>query len=232
MPTPQQPPSLPDSPKASLEAGRGTVLTPPSCTWPHGDPQVTALPWDRALSGRGGPHSPCPNPKHHRAQLQHHVLPGCLPKCPPYMYIYTTKPQNTRYIEIPTRGRPHTNSSRNPLRRGGMSLPPPLPTAHSPSLACRGGGSPDKGTLQGTAQTQPRGAGDTGLGAAEAAQSPPTSTDTGDQRGGTGQNEQTNNRQRDEAEQGGLPWSQLPPQARSQPQVGVRGGGSGWDWHR
>lgn len=115
-----------------------------------------------------------------------------------------------------------------------VTVPPQthFPPPTSPSLACRGRGSPDKGTLQGTAQTQPRGAGGAGLGGAEAAQGPPTSTDTGDQWGGTGQNKQTNKRQRDEAEQGRLPWPQLPPQVRSQPQVGGRGVGSGWELAR
>lgn len=42
-------------------------------------------------------------------------------------------------------------------------------------------------------------------------------------------NKQTNKRQRDEADQGGLPWPQLPPQARSQPQVSGRGVGPGWE---
>lgn len=171
MPNPHQPPSPPDPPHSLSGDSKGDTSHPFTCTWPHGDPQVTE-------PCRGGPEplsqpqaAPSPAP----AWLQHHVLPGCPPRCPPYMYIYTTKPQNTRYIEIPTRGRPHTNSSRNPLRGWDCHCPSPLhflaPT--SPSLACRGWGSPHKGTLQGTAQTQPRGAGGAGLGGAEAAQGPP-----------------------------------------------------------
>lgn len=110
---------------------------------------MTALTWGRALSGWGAPQplsqpqAPlCPAP----ARLQHHVLPGCLPRRPPYMYIYTTKPQNTRYIEIPTWGRPHTNSSRNPLWGGGVSLSPHTPpTTHQPLPGMQRQGQPGLG---------------------------------------------------------------------------------------
>lgn len=159
--------------------------------------------------------------------------PRLPPQMPPlYVHIYHKTPKHEVYRNS-NAGTPPYEQFKEPTAGGrDVIVPPPhfLPPT-SPSLACRGGGSPNKGTLQGTAQTQPRGAGGAELGGAEAAQGPPASTDTGDQWGGTGQNKQTNKRQRDEAEQGGFLWPQLPPQARSQPQVSVRGAGSGWDWH-
>lgn len=105
-----------------------------------------------------------------------------------YMYIYTKTPKHEVYKNS-RRGFPHTNSSRNPLK-GGQEMgqetcaPPSPPTLPFPA---QDGGSPDKGTLQGTAQTQARGEGGTELGASQSRPGPPTSMDTGDQWGGTRQ---------------------------------------------
>lgn len=186
------------TPPKGFYGGRKGDTSHPTCTWPHGDPQVTALLWGRALSGWGGPHSPCPNPKHHCAQPQ----PGCsttfsqvAPQMPPlYVHIYDKTPKHEVYRNSNVGTAPYEQFKEPTAGGVGCHCPPHthfLPPT-SPSLACRGRGSPDKGTLQGTAQTQPRGAGGTGLGGAGAAQGPTTSTDTGDQGGGTGQNKQTN----------------------------------------
>lgn len=132
----------------------------------------------------------CPAP----AQLQHHS-PRLPPKMPPlYVHIYDKTPKHEVYRNSNVGTAPY-EQFKEPTAGVGCHCPPHthlLPPT-SPSLACRGRGSPDKGTLQGTAQTQPRGAGGAGLGGAEAAQGPPTSTDTGDQWGGTDRtNKQTN----------------------------------------
>lgn len=159
---------------------------------------MTALPWGRALLGWGGPHSPHPNPKHRCAQPQPScstILPGWLPKCPPYMYIYTTKPQNTRYIEIPTWGRPHTNSSRNPLQGWDVIVPPTHTCYHPPAPPwhAEAGAAQTRGPCREQLRHSQEEQGVQGWGGAEAAQGPPTSTDTGDQWGGTDRtNKQTN----------------------------------------
>lgn len=58
--------------------------------------------------------------------------------------------------------------------------------------------------------------------------SPPTSVNTGDLCGGTRQDKQTKRWPRAEAEQRGLPQPPLPPEARSQPQMSVKGIGPAW----
>lgn len=142
-----------------------------------------------------------PPPQYHQAQPPRPAAASHSPRpqatfqnATTCMYIYRTKPQNTRYIKIQRGDAPIRTVQGTHYRGGGEEARPPhlLPTTHRPLPATGWRGSPGKGTLQGTAQTQPRGEGGTGLGGRQRQTGPPpTSVDTGDQWGGTGQDKQT-----------------------------------------
>lgn len=157
--------------------------------------------------------------------------PGHLPKCHHlYVHIQDKTPKHEVYKNS-TRGRPHTNSSRNPLQRGWGRGQASTPTSyHPPAPPChRVAGQPRQGDPAGhSSDTAKRRRGHGAGGPAEADRAPPNLRGHRRPVGryGTGQ---TNTWLRDEAERGGLPWPPLPPQAGSQPQVGVRGIRPGWD---
>lgn len=161
----------------------------------HGDPR-------RGAPTPFGP--PPPHHEHHQAQPLPHVPssqpPGRHPKHhQPYMYIYTTNPQNTRYIKFDT-GTPPYKQFKEPTTVGGGKTywPPPLGflPPFSPFPAQPGQGDPT-GHSSDTAKRR----GDMGWGVWPRwtrAPPPPTSVDR-DHPGGTRRDKQTNKRVRDEA---------------------------------
>jgi len=156
-------------------AGRRMVPTH-TCTWPHGDPRSTAPPWGTDPHWGGGvptveehPHpARSPSATGLRPQSGHSIAfsqpPGHLPECHYlYVHIYDKTPKHEVYKNSMW-GCPHTNSSRNPLQWGREPGQEACPQPPSP---------PDMGTLQGTAETQPRGEGDTGPRAVRERPGPP-----------------------------------------------------------
>lgn len=252
QPHPPAPPGLPRDlwGRCCDPAGRNDSTH--TCARPHGDPQPTAPPWgtDPAQGLGGGPHSrgtvlsPFRPPQVPPGSVP---SPAAAPRSPSpaqatshntttYMYIYTTKPQNTRYIKFqrgdaPIRTVQGTHYSGGGGRRASKRAPPTPPSSyHPPPPPQHGGDSPDKGTLQGTAQTQPRGQGGTGLGGPDGADWGPTNLHGRRRPVGRYRTGQTNKQM---AEGGGrargTPMTPAPPQASSQPQAGVRATGLDWD---
>lgn len=199
----------------------------------HGDPR-------RGAPTPFGP--PPPHHEHHQAQPLPHVAssqpPGRHPKHhQPYMYIYTTNPQNTRYIKFDT-GTPPYKQFKEPTTVGGRDILAPhtrLSTTLQPLPSTARTRGPHRTQLRHSQEERGYGVG----GLAEVDQGPPPSNLCGQRPPGryqTGQTNEQTGKGRGRARARGTPVAPAPtpqpllpptpPSTRtgSQPQVGAGGG--------
>lgn len=182
---PPPPTSTPSAPKSVCQPAASHPVLPPPAMSPlrpkkfHQGPSSlgTLLGYSReGMGSNRDPHwgaptafgPPPPHHEHHQAQPLPHVTssqpPGCHPKHhQPYMYIYTTNPQNTRYIKFDT-GTPPYKQFKEPTTVGGETYCPPTLGFLPPFSPFPAQGQPGQGDPTGHSSDTAKKRGDMGWG--------------------------------------------------------------------